>query len=294
MYCSKCGVQNTDQTAQCANCGNELTDGAQQVAEQSIPVMAVESKNSRLAIASMIMGLLCITCILWPVLALPAIICGIVALVKISNNKAQLKGKGFAITGIVVPIVLMVLLLPVLIKVKNLAQSLVCSVNLKGLSCAMVVYANDYDDTLPTENWCDLLIEETDVSPKSFICPGSDAIEGESSYAMNKHIAGKKLNTLPGDVVLLFETDMGRETVSRKDSIQKRMHYEFLKEYRDGVNAYNEKQKVYIDRFNQFGGPEDLLIGHTMNARGCNVTFADGGCAFITEDRIGDLKWTVE
>jgi len=272
----------------------------QSAPSQSQPAgMYGEPKTCGFAIASMVLGLLGIFCVTWPICGPLAIIFGIIALVKISNSNGRLKGNGFAITGLVIPIVfiivtpiLMAILMPALSQTKKIAQRVVCGTNLKGLSSAMIVYANDYDDTLPIENWCDLLIEEADVSPKSFICPESDAIEGESSYAINKNIAGMKLTDRPADVVLFFETDMGVENGPRNTSITTRRHYEFLNEFGD---VYDENTLVYKDRFNQIGGPEDLLIRHSgRGLSGCNVAFADGHVEFVTEDRIAELKWTVE
>ncbi|MEN8126359.1 MAG: hypothetical protein ABFR90_00980 [Planctomycetota bacterium] len=184
------------------------------------------------------------------------------------------------------------ILMPALSKTKKIAQRVVCGTNLKGLTTALYVYAMDYDDILPTDHWCDLLIEEADVSPESFVCPQSNAIEGESSYAMNKNVAGKKNSKLPSDVVLLFETDKGVEDGPRTASIETRRHYKFLNEFR---NAYDEGTKIYKDRFNQVGGPEDIALHHNKNGKlGCNVAFADGHTEFITKDRIADLRWTVD
>ncbi|MEN8127621.1 MAG: DUF4190 domain-containing protein [Planctomycetota bacterium] len=300
MYCSKCGVQNPDGSTHCSNCGDVLGDISQQPGAQTVPVAAYEPKTCGLATASLVMGLLCLTCVLWPLLFLPAIICGIVALVKIGNKKLHLKGTGLAITGIAIPslmaillpffALLMSILMPAMSRTKTIAQRVVCGTNLKGLSTAMIVYTNDYDDTLPTENWCDLFIEEVDVSPKSFVCPESDAVEGESCYAMNKNIAGMKLGDLPApaNVVLFFETDMGLETGPRSTSIKTRRHYEFLNEF---GNVYDQNAMVYKDRFNQFGGPEDLLVRHED---GCNIAFADGHVEFVKAAHIPDLQWTVE
>ena len=294
MYCSKCGVQNSDGVAQCVNCGGVLMDAPQQAEVQAAPIMPAEPKTSRLAIAAFVMGLLSMTCILWPFLGLPAIVCGIIALVKIGNSKGQLKGTGLAVAGLVIPAVLtlvvpmvLAIMMPALSRTKKIAQRVVCATNLKGLSVTMMVYVNDYDDMLPTENWCDLFIEEVDVSPKSFICSESDTIEGESSYAMNKHIAGKKLNELPINIVLFFETDMGLEDGPQNTSIQTRRYsqHEFMK------GCFDKDSLVYKDRFNQFGGPEDVLIRHK---EGCNFAFADGHVEFIPKDRIADLQWTVE
>jgi len=267
----------------------------QPVGVQTVPVAVVDPKTSGLAIAAFAMGLLSMTCVLWPFLGLPAIICGIIALVKISKSNGQLKGSGLAVAGLVIPAVLTLvvpllaaILMPAMGQARGVAKQVVCGTNLKGLSTAMMVYTMDYDDTLPTENWCDLMVEEVDVSPKSLVCPDSDAIEGESSYAMNKNIAGLKLNELPANVVLFFETDMGLEGGPRSTSIQTRRHYEFLNEF---GNVYDKDTLVYESRLNQFGGPEDLLIRHN---EGCNIAYADGHVEFVKADRIPDLQWTAE
>ncbi len=298
MYCSKCGVQNSDGSTHCVNCGSVLMNAVvQPVVGQAQPaVMQTGPKTSGVAIASFVMGLLSF-CGLWPILGLPAIICGIIALVNISKSNGQLKGTGFAVTGLVIPVVLgpmmLAILMPALSNVRHIAQRVVCGTNLKGLSTAMMVYTNDYDEMLPTENWCDLLIEEADVSPRSFICEDSDAIEGESCYAMNKHVAGKKLGDLPPDVVLFFETDMGVGNGPRNAPITIRRHYEFLNEF---GNVYDEDAFVYKDRFNQFGGPEDLLLRHVGpgSQSGCNIAYADGHVMFVKEEGIAELRWTAE
>lgn len=168
---------------------------------------------------------------------------------------------------------------------------IVCEVNLKVLSKAIRAYADDYEAMLPAEDWCDLLIEKADVAPKSFVCPCSDVIEGESSYVMNKNVAGKKLNELPDDIVLIFETDMGLEDGPRNTPIETRKHAqcELMKGY------YDKNTLVYKERFNQIGGPEDAFLSyHERGMLGCNVAFVDGHTEFVTEDRIADLKWTAD
>ena len=266
MYCSKCGVENSDGSTHCVNCGSILMDVPQQPGTQAEQVMAVKPQTSRLAIASLVMGLLCLTFILWPLLFLPAIICGIIALVKISNNKPCLKGTGLAVTGIVIPAVMIIfipiiamllaIMMPALAKTKMIAQRVVCSTNMQGLSTAMIVYMNDYDDKYPTpEQWCDLLMQEADVSPKSFQCPLDP--EGAFSYAINENLYKIEYNKLPPhQMVAIFEASLGRNGV---------------------------------------GGSDDLVMRHDQNQRGgCNIAFADGHVEFVTEDRIGDLQWTVE
>ena len=261
MYCSKCGVQNSDASTHCANCGGVLMDVAPEQ-PVAVPVMVVEPKTCGLAIASLVMGILTLFCSLF--MAIPAIICGIIALVKIGKSQGQLKGNGFAIAGIVVPAVLslvvvpmlLAILMPALSKTKMIAQRVVCSTNMQGLSTAMIVYMNDYDDQYPTpDQWCDLLIQEVDVSPKSFQCPLDS--EGAYSYAINGNLYKISDDKFPpAQMVAIFEADLGR---------------------------------------NGAGGLDDVMLRHEQGGQlGCNITFADGYTEFVTEDRIAELKWTVE
>ena len=264
MYCSKCGVQNSEGSTHCTNCGSILMDipSQQPVGVPAVPVMGAEPKTCGLAITTFVLGLLCMTCILWPLLALPAIICGIIALVKISKSNGQLKGSGFAIAGLVIPVVftlimpiLAAILIPALSQAKMAAQRVVCATNLKALSTAMIVYMNDYDDQYPTpEQWCDLLIEKADVSPKSFQCPLDP--EGTFSYAINENLSKLEPGQVSPQMVAIFEADLGRNGV---------------------------------------GGLDDVVLRHDQHGKtGCNIAFADGHIEFVSEDRIPDLQWTAE
>jgi len=265
MFCSKCGAQNPDNVQSCSQCGEMLTAATQPA------VVVVPAKTSSAAIASLVMGLLgLIVCPLAPILFIPSLICGIVGLVKISNSNGKLKGNGLAIAGLILsgfmlfalPI-LLAILMPALNKVKHISQRVVCGTNIKGLGTAIMVYSNDYDDMPPTsEKWCDLLIAECDVSLKSFVCPDSDAVEGESCYAMNIHAAGKNLGELPADMVLLFEADTSQLSLGQKP-------------------------------WNLAGG-KNMLTTQNHNGEGCNVGFVDGHTEFVTEQDIPNLRWMAE
>jgi ribosomal protein L40E len=96
MYCPKCGTENPKEAKVCRNCRLVL-------ASSSTVVPNTHAKTSRLAITSLVLGILsfltfCLT-------ALPALIFGIVGLVKIAKSRGQLKGTGLAIAGIVVPVI---------------------------------------------------------------------------------------------------------------------------------------------------------------------------------------------
>lgn len=266
MYCSKCGVQNSDGATHCVNCGDVLMDIPQQSPSQAVPPIMAEAKTSRLAVASLVLGLLCLTCVLWPFLFLPAIICGIVALVKISANKPCLKGSGMAVTGIVIPAVMIIfipilaillaILMPALSRTKTIAQRVVCATNMHELSTAMVVYMDDYDDRFPTpDQWCDLLMNEACVSPESFCCPLDPP--GSFSYAMNENLYDLEPGRFPpAQMVAIFEANLGRNGV---------------------------------------GGSEDLVLRHDQTGRsGCNIGFVDGHVEFVTVDRLYTLQWMAE
>jgi len=202
MYCPKCGTKNPDSAKLCCSCGFFLP-------EVSVSASAPTVKTSGLAIASLVLGILSFFTLF--LTAIPAIVFGIVALVKISKSSGQLKGSGLAIAGIAVPAaslpviaLLMGILTPALARVRQISFRMVCGTNLSGLGKAMLIYANDYDDKFPTPSkWCDLLIEHAEVTRETFRCKG--APKGPCNYAMNKNI--EKLGiSAPPDMVLLFET----------------------------------------------------------------------------------------
>ena len=247
MKCPKCETENPNDAQLCCNCGESL---------QSVTdALNSNVKTSRLAVASFVLALLCfLTCF---ITAIPAVLCGLFGLLRIESSKGQLKGKGLAITGIVIPGIsivvvplLMAILMPALARVRTLAQETVCATNMSELGNAAFIYANDNNNTLPTPSkWCDLLIENTDVSEELFHCSG--ASEGLCNYAINKNIENIGADT-PPDIVLLFETSPG---------------------------------------WNQSGGPE-ILTTDNHKGEGCNVMYTDGRVEFVRKKDIHKLKWT--
>jgi prepilin-type processing-associated H-X9-DG protein len=122
------------------------------------------------------------------------------------------KRKGLTLLEALVVIAIIVLLVSILIPPTRMNREkiyrIICGTNLKGLSTAMTVYANDYDDNYPqlpgTGPWSKelgfaydtkepdikpggtqsntgrtisaswyLLVRQADVSPKSYICPAA-------------------------------------------------------------------------------------------------------------------------
>ena len=76
--------------------------------EQNQSESTTPPKTSSLAIACFVLGLGGSLFVLFPVAGL---VLGIIALIKIGRSKGQLKGKGFAIAGIIISILFIILYL---------------------------------------------------------------------------------------------------------------------------------------------------------------------------------------
>jgi len=111
----------------------------------------VQKKTLGLAIASLVFGCLFIVPLLGIIFGLTAVILGIIALVKISNNRDSLKGKGLAIAGIslgalgiiMVPIFAMLaaIAIPNLLRAKVSANEASAEASVMTLSTAAEAYA---------------------------------------------------------------------------------------------------------------------------------------------------------
>ena len=255
MNCPKCRTENPNDAKSCWFCSSVLPSTS-----TTQPQQAQQAKTSGLAITSLVLGILSLfTCL---VTAIPAIILGIVALVKIGKRREQLKGMGLAIAGICVPVVaiplvalMMAITLPALTRTRTIAFRMVCAQNLSALGKAMLIYANDYNDMYPTPSkWCDLLVEYQNVSKQTFACPAAlmkyRSVD-QCNHAMNENV--EKLGTnAPPDMVLLFESGPG---------------------------------------WNQAGGPE-ILTTDNHQREGCNVLFVDGHVEFVKTEGLKNLRWT--
>ena len=139
MYCPKCGKENPDDAQLCHSCSSVLTSTPAQA-----PVLGV--KTSGLAIAALILGILSIFTL--GLTAIPAIILGIISLVTIEKSGGRKTGRGFAIGGIVVPVLAvpvlsMIILMPALQRVRKQAQAVICQTNLKQWGLIFAMYTGD-------------------------------------------------------------------------------------------------------------------------------------------------------
>ncbi|MCP4607167.1 MAG: DUF4190 domain-containing protein [Planctomycetes bacterium] len=252
MNCPKCEAENQDNARLCISCGQVFTHSEPQ-ARISAP------KTAKSATAALVLGILSpFSCM---ITALPAMIMGIVAIVKINRYPQKLKGNGLAIAGICLPVallpvmamlmgILMPFLMPALVRTRHIAYRKVCEANLSGIGKAMIIYSGDYDEKFPTPSkWCDLLIEKTGITPINFQCKGAG--KGRCNFALNRNVEILGTSS-PPDMVLLFETYPG---------------------------------------WNQVGGPE-ILSTQNHNGQGCNVLFVDNHVEFVKKSSLGRLRWT--
>ncbi len=161
-----------------------------------------------------------------------------------SEDKTMKNSKG---TGLIIAIiVIMLIFIYIIIGPHNHRQyspRLICVTNMSGLGRAMLIYVNDFDGYPTPEKWCDLLIEKTDVTPKSFLCKG--AKEGPCNYAINKYLSEIGTAKDP-DIVILFETHPGWNQVGGPEILTIENHHG------DGCHV------VFLDSHVEFIKAEDI------------------------------------
>lgn len=215
----------------------------------------------------------------------------IASLIRISLHGGRLRGRLMALLLLALSsFVIYTIAYYEVPRAKNWSDvRVICGTHLKGLGTAFMVYAHDYDGMLPADNWGDRLIEEADVSPRSIKCPRSDAVEGESDYCLNIHAAGKRLDDLPADMVLLFEAVFEPAEGQRREPIRQRPGFAEQAVMRE---MFSGDEKVYPDRWNQVGGPERLA--YDRHDDGCIFLFADGESRHVARAELPGLRWNVE
>jgi hypothetical protein len=133
---------------------------------------------------------------------------------------------------------------------KRMARGRACSLQLRSIHSAINIYGGEYNGMLPTaDSWCDLLNKYVDSDGKTFKCPV--AKEGRCNFAFNINVNEMKLDDIPPDVVLLFESEPG---------------------------------------WNQVGGPE-LLTTENHEGTRCTILTAGGGTGFIKTEDLNRLRW---
>lgn len=222
------------------------------------PAAAAANKTSRLAVSSLVLGILgVLTCGL---ASLFGLILGIVALVKIKNSRGALGGHGLALAGTIVSGIFLLLLpvlaifaamlLPALAAAKQKAQTINCVNNEKQLALAVRIYSGDNGNHFPpAATWCDA-INPAVGSSKVFTCPAAGAGR-RCDYGYNVKLDGLDESQVDRNTVMIFEADGG---------------------------------------WNANGGPE-LMPGRARHSRTFVVAFADGSVRQLRENELSTLRW---
>ncbi|MHC4110131.1 MAG: hypothetical protein ACYSUY_03600 [Planctomycetota bacterium] len=151
-----------------------------------------------------------------------AYVLGIISIFRIHRSKGRLNGIGHAIAGTHISFLVGFLFIIAIPRIRSIAPRMVCGSNMSAIGRAMLIYANDYNDMLPTPSkWCDLLIEHGNVTKEQFKCRGSK--RGPCNYAMNKNIEKFGMNGSP-DMVVLFETYPGWNQVGGSEILTTANH----------------------------------------------------------------------
>ena len=111
---------------------------------------------------------------------------------------------GEIVAAVIVFLLIIAILWPGLIRLREYRRRIRCGENLTYLGKAMLISACYCDDKYPTpDKWCDLLVKYAEMTEKEFVCPSAG--EGRCHYAMNPNA---KLTSSP-HMVVLFETKGG-------------------------------------------------------------------------------------
>jgi prepilin-type processing-associated H-X9-DG protein len=132
------------------------------------------------------------------------------------------------------------------------ANLIICGTNMSSLSKAILLYNQDYGRYPTPDMWCDLLLQNDNVSERYFIC--RDALrrgdEGRCHYAINPNCSRHS----PPDTVLLFET-------------------------KGGWNQHGGPELLTTEH-------------HKRNGRNViNIAFNDGHVELVEAENLNKLKW---
>lgn len=197
--------------------------------------------------------------------AIAGLVTGVIALRQMRREPGRYHGRVLARIGIGLSVVMLgVWLFFVLVIVPQFQRpgfppqgqpmrthgSRDCSRVISQLGLAVRQYASDHGDVLPPAGtWCDG-VREYVPSMSVYLCPNAPA-ERRSSFALNVRVAGKNLEQVHPQAVLLFESTQG---------------------------------------WNASGGAE-LAKSSTANSGSLVVYFASGKVENVSAGQVGSLRW---
>lgn len=189
-------------------------------APPALPTGQAGGQQNGMAITSFVLGLLSLAC--FGLLAgIPAIICGHVARGRARREPAQYGGAGFALAGLIMGYVSVVVtvfvaatLLPALSQAKGRAQRISCTNNMKQIGLAFRVWAVDNDDTLPFN------LSTNKGGTLELSLPGSDGFDRNAAFhfqVMSNELSTPRILVCPADTkkrAALNFASLGPENVS--------------------------------------------------------------------------------
>lgn len=236
-------------------------------------------KTSRLAISSLISAVAALTSVVfyrptsliliqyWGVFVLAALIfsllafvLGLAAIVDITFNRAKLKGYWYVLLAIFLTPLTLLMTSAVFVNTNRAEQEKIGDG--KSIALLIVEYAKDHNDYLPDANqWCDLLIEYHQKLPKDRFQYDPEkhkfkydsSKEGVCNYALNRNLSGLRLDDVPYNTVLIFESKgnwnlRGTEELFKKTPRKRQYVYIYTKDAETGHDfpgAVNIKDAEY-------------------------------------------------
>jgi prepilin-type processing-associated H-X9-DG protein len=181
----------------------------------NLPPPAAQPKTDGLATTSMVLGIVGLVgmCVcIGPLFAIPAIVCGAIALNRISKSNGTLGGRSQAIAGLVTGILGLVLIpvaaamtLPALQKAKYSAMLSNCTSNIRQIEMACFQYAENHQGQLPPD--LETLQATGLISPNILKCPmhgASKPIPGPSYLYFGN---GLKTRDIDNCTILITESN---------------------------------------------------------------------------------------
>ena len=216
--CSSCGKAiaadlGPGQQVICPFCSAAVTVPGAAATPGAVPpqmpgaIVAPPQLKTGMAVTAMVLGIIGLV-ICFP-LGLVGVVLGIIALVRVGRSPNEHGGKGMAIagictgaasivTGLFISSLFLSIMLPSLARARELAKRTVCTSNLVNIGTSLVFYANVNDDKLPPD--LDTLIDEMDLSSKTFLCPSAAA-----GYEHYIYFPVPRLNDMGPDTPIVLE-----------------------------------------------------------------------------------------
>lgn len=232
MYCRSCGAQNPDGAITCSVCNKPMNGqpvmSPQPMAHGGVYPSQIKKANN-MAIVSLVLGILGFFS--FGLTALFGVICGIIALNQI-NRDDKYEGKGIAIAGTILSgvsfaflSIFLAILFPVFAQAREKAKETICMTNQRYLSRAMLLYAEDHDQKLPSKNdWSDLILPYCS-DKKLFHCPSSTSKANggakTTDYAYNMHCSQLKIVkvNMPSITPMIFDSKNSKWNQSGGDEL---------------------------------------------------------------------------